>query len=97
MAVPIDAVLAIKEGDISRLGALMLRNHELLGKLGVSTSLLDDAVECLIDMGVAGAKVTGAGGGGAVVVLLPEDGVKELRESLREIYPVNYSFWLKSG
>ena len=63
------AGIALGAGDLPEVGDLMLRNHELLTSLGVSTPALDRAVELLHSRGALGAKLTGAGGGGAVIAL----------------------------
>jgi galactokinase len=39
----------------------------------VSTPDLDALVECLVDAGALGARLTGAGFGGCVVALVPRD------------------------
>ncbi len=86
-----DAGIALGTGDAGEVGRLMFRNHELLARLGVSTPALEQAVETLIDHGVLGAKLTGSGGGGAVIALVrPEDQralVEELSEHFAKVYP----------
>ena len=72
--VTVDAALALRDGQTEKLGRLMIRNHELLARLDLSTPTLDKAVADLLDLGLPGAKLTGAGGGGAVVMILPESG-----------------------
>ena len=51
----------------------MDRSHELLGGLGVSTPLLDALCDVARNLGAHGAKLTGAGGGGAVIAIAPKD------------------------
>lgn len=75
--VTVDAALALRDGQIEKLGRLMVRNHELLARLDLSTPRLDRAVANLLDMGLPGAKLTGAGGGGAVVMILPDNAERE--------------------
>jgi len=60
---------ALREGDNDDLGDLMFRNHELLRKIGVSHPKLDGLVEAAKRAGALGAKLTGAGGGGCMIVL----------------------------
>lgn len=60
---------ALREGDDEDLGILMFQNHELLRKIGVSHPKLDRLVEVARGEGALGAKLTGAGGGGCIVVL----------------------------
>jgi hydroxymethylglutaryl-CoA reductase len=86
-----DAGIALGTGDEQRVGRLMLRNHELLARLGVSTRELDSAVESLVEKGALGAKLTGSGGGGAVIAIVrPEDQqnlLEELSDSFVRVYP----------
>lgn len=58
-------------GDIAALGAAMDRAHALLTELGVSTPVLDDLCDTARRAGAHGAKLTGAGGGGAVIAIAP--------------------------
>ena len=60
---------ALTAGDRAELGRLMNFNHGLLSALGVSSRSLDAMVWAARDAGAAGAKLTGAGGGGCVVAL----------------------------
>jgi len=60
---------ALESGDIEVLGELMNLNHGLLSALGVSSRSLDAMVWAARDAGAAGAKLTGAGGGGCIVAL----------------------------
>ena len=60
---------ALREGDEEDLGNLLYQNHELLRKIGVSHPKLDHLVEVARREGALGAKLTGAGGGGCIIVL----------------------------
>jgi mevalonate kinase len=62
---------ALRSGDSEDLGSLMSLNHELLRKIGVSHPKLDRLVNIAKRGGALGAKLTGAGGGGCVVVVCP--------------------------
>ena len=66
------------------LGELMVKNHELLRELGVSTKKIDKVVELGRRYGY-GAKLSGAGGGGVAVILVDEDRRGKLLESLRDL------------
>lgn len=65
---------AIERGDAARLGEAMTLDHGLLRTLGVSTPALDAAVTEAMALGALGAKLTGGGGGGAIVALAPGEG-----------------------
>ena len=60
---------AIEDGAWPLLGELMSMNHGLLRCCNVSTPVLDRVVEDAKRSGALGAKLTGAGGGGAVIAL----------------------------
>ena len=60
-------------GDFHHIGDLMIEAHALLKSIGVSTQELDELVALSMKHGALGAKLSGAGGGGVVVALMPED------------------------
>ena len=64
---------AILNNDIEKIGELMNINHGLLDSLGVSTSELSRMVYLSRKYGAAGSKITGAGGGGSMIALCPEN------------------------
>ncbi|HET7147672.1 MAG TPA: mevalonate kinase [Candidatus Nitrosopolaris sp.] len=66
-----NAFAAIKEGNEQMLGNLMSQNHVLLQEIGVSDKVIDELVGLCLTNGAWGAKLTGAGGGGSIVVLVP--------------------------
>lgn len=68
---------ALRDGDDEDLGILMYQNHELLRKIGVSHPKLDRLVEVARGAGALGAKLTGAGGGGCIVVLTKTASARE--------------------
>jgi mevalonate kinase len=72
--------VALTTGDLSQLGYLMNFAHGLLAGIGVTTPNLDTLVHLARSAGALGAKLTGAGGGGAVVALAPGKGDEVLRK-----------------
>jgi len=64
---------ALLAKDHAALGTAMNRAHEVLAGLGVSTEQLDSLCEAARVSGAYGAKLTGAGGGGAVIAIAPRD------------------------
>ncbi len=62
-------VEALAAGDLSGLARMLNLAHGLLAGLGVSTRELDDMVHLARAAGAEGAKLTGAGGGGAVIAM----------------------------
>jgi mevalonate kinase len=64
---------ALVAGEPAKLGAAMDRAHVILGELGVSTPALDALCVAARGAGAYGAKLTGAGGGGAVIAIAPRE------------------------
>jgi mevalonate kinase len=62
---------ALEDGNLGRLGQLMARAQEILGGLGLSTRGIDGMIDAALREGALAAKLTGAGGGGAVIALAP--------------------------
>ncbi|MCA9598129.1 MAG: mevalonate kinase [Myxococcales bacterium] len=67
-----NARLCIEHGDVIGLGRLMDLNQMLLAGLFVSTEEIENACAIARTAGALGAKLTGAGGGGAVIALCEE-------------------------
>jgi mevalonate kinase len=68
---------ALETGDRSALGRLMDRNQALLGGLSISTPEIESMCGLARRAGALGAKLTGAGGGGCVVALVPSQAVAD--------------------
>lgn len=68
-----NARLCLEAGDVPGLGSLMNYNQMLLSGLFVSTEGIERCCGLARDAGALGAKLTGAGGGGAVVALCDRD------------------------
>ncbi len=66
-----EGIAALRNGDMETLGRCMSACHEALGIIGVGLPRLDAMVEVAMDAGALGAKLTGAGGGGAMIALAP--------------------------
>jgi mevalonate kinase len=62
---------ALGTGDLEALGELMDAAQGLLNALGVSTAILERMIGIARGAGALGAKLTGAGGGGAIIALAP--------------------------
>lgn len=70
---------ALLAGETAALARIFNMAHGLLGGLGVSCPELDDLVYTARAAGAEGAKLTGAGGGGAVIAIAGEHGEEVLR------------------
>ena len=64
-----NAKICIQAGDLSGLGQLMNYNQMLLSGMFLSTPDIERACAVAREAGALGAKLTGAGGGGAVIAL----------------------------
>jgi hydroxymethylglutaryl-CoA reductase len=63
---------ALSAGDLPALGRLFDLDHEILRACGVSSPVNDELVALARTHGALGAKLTGAGGGGAIIALAPD-------------------------
>jgi galactokinase len=78
----LDAVAALENGDVKQLGRLMNESHaSLRDDYRVSTRELDALVEALVDAGAAGARLTGAGFGGAAVAVCEIDAAESVSDA----------------
>jgi len=66
-----EAAGALAKGDVDGLGRIFDVAHGLLAAVRVSSPELDTLVHAARAAGAVGAKLTGAGGGGAVIALAP--------------------------
>ena len=76
----IQSIQAIQNNDFELLGQLMNLNHGLLNALQVSTPELERLVMIARESGALGAKLTGGGGGGAMIALC--DNVSATQEAI---------------
>ena len=81
------AVGHLRSGDMSAIGPAIRESWEAKRKLasGVSNEQIDAAVGRALDAGAAGAKLTGAGGGGFLLVICPMERQCAVRDVLRDM------------
>jgi D-glycero-alpha-D-manno-heptose-7-phosphate kinase len=81
------AVERLVSGDVDAIGPAIRESWEAKRKLaaGVSNDQVDGAVARVLDAGATGAKLTGAGGGGFLLVLCPIERQRAVREALAEL------------
>jgi mevalonate kinase len=65
----LQAFTAIESGKCDKVGELMNENQIILQQIGVSHHKVRDIIDICSKAGAIGAKITGAGGGGAVIAL----------------------------
>ena len=78
-----EGVKALSVGELSRMGELMKKNHDLLHILGVSHPELEKMID-IVSGHVYGAKLMGSGGGGSIIAVADKNGGERAAESLRE-------------
>ena len=77
------AKAALKANDIMGLGLAMIESHiSLRDDYEVSSPALDALVSSAISQGAFGARLTGAGFGGCIVALLPDDNAEEIIDAI---------------
>jgi galactokinase len=81
-------VEALRRGDAQAFGELMTQSHRSLAQdYEVSLPVLDELVEAALKAGALGAKLTGAGFGGAVVALVEAPRYQAFQEILQARFP----------
>ncbi len=76
---------AIESYDLDALGTIMNLNHGYLNALRVSSSEVEELVEIARKNGALGAKLTGGGGGGAIIALCEnKEGQLKVKEAIRK-------------
>jgi D-glycero-alpha-D-manno-heptose-7-phosphate kinase len=79
-----EAVSGLQAGELGALGTALAKSWQAKRALasGVSNNQIDQAVEAALGAGASGAKVTGAGGGGFLLVTCPVEHQRALRAQL---------------
>lgn len=73
---------AIERGKTEALGPLMNRNQTLLEELDVSSPELERLIDAALGAGADGAKLSGGGRGGNLIVLVGREALGPVREAL---------------
>ena len=81
------AVERLRGGDVDAVGPVIRESWEAKRKLasGVSSDQIQGAVTRALGAGASGAKLTGAGGGGFLLVICPVERQRAVRESLADM------------
>lgn len=79
-----EAVGGLRAGELGALGTALAKSWQAKRTLasGVSNGQIDQAVEAALGAGASGAKVTGAGGGGFLLVTCPVENQRAVRAQL---------------
>ncbi|KCZ93393.1 galactokinase [Hyphomonas johnsonii] len=84
----LDAIAALRAGDRSRFGQLMIESHDSLrDDMDVSVQEVDQLVQDAVRLGADGARITGAGFGGCIVALVDPDHVETWWSALKLRHP----------
>ena len=75
---------AIEGGDVARIGTLMNSNQKLLRQLNVSSSEIEALVRTAVQAGALGAKLSGGGRGGNVIVLVEPTRIEAVSSALED-------------
>jgi len=77
----------LRSGDVDAVGAALGESWEAKRKLAsrVSNHQIDHMVSRALDAGASGAKLTGAGGGGFLLVICPMERQRAVRHSLADL------------
>lgn len=78
-----NAISSLEKNNLSNLGLLMLRNHDLLKQIGISTEKIDFLVNEAKKTSY-GAKITGAGGGGCIISLVDNSNMDNTLSNLKK-------------
>jgi D-glycero-alpha-D-manno-heptose-7-phosphate kinase len=81
------AVNRLCSGDVDAVGEAMRKGWEAKRQLatGISNAQVDSAVDRALEAGATGAKLTGAGGGGFLLVICPMERQRAVRSSLADM------------
>jgi len=79
-----------KNLNLEIIGELMNLNHGLLNAIGVSNARIEEIINFARELGALGAKITGAGLGGYVLILPPEDNLNLIVDELKKKFGAVY-------
>lgn len=80
---------ALRDGDVETLGDLMVANQDVLREIDVSSKEIEQLVRAALDAGAYGAKLSGGGRGGNVVVLASQKHLPTVETALYRAGAVN--------
>ncbi len=87
-----DALKKIRNGNEDEIGRLMNENQKLLEKIGVSNNLIGKIIKKTNAAGAFGSKLTGAGGGGSIISLVPKEEEGRIKQIIENqgynVFPV---------
>ncbi len=99
----LEAVRALRDGDIRRVGELLTASHASLRDLfQVTTPELDFLVQWALEHGAFGARLVGGGFGGVTLHLVPEEDATDYVRNIRDAYRRRWAretqaIWVRPG
>ena len=86
----LDAARLLREGRVGDVGPLLTASHaSLRDDFGVSWPEADAAVQAALDAGALGARMTGGGFGGSVIVLTQADLAGQVRDHVSDAFALH--------
>ena len=79
----LNAKQAFNTGNIKTIGELMNKNQHYLEKINVSSPALSKMINSSKKNGAIGAKLSGAGIGGNIIALVPENNLNQVKTALK--------------
>jgi len=76
---------AMEKNDLIQMGELFNINQGLLAAINVSNKKIEELIYAARNAGALGAKITGAGGGGYIIILTTKNKANEIMKVLREL------------
>jgi D-glycero-alpha-D-manno-heptose-7-phosphate kinase len=85
---------SLRKGDVDAIGNAIRQGWETKRQLasGVSNERIDRAVEEALSAGASGVKITGAGGGGFLLVICPPENQRAVRQRLSALKELPVKF-----
>lgn len=83
----LEAVSALKSGNMPKLGQLLLESHaSMRDDFEISIEELDTAVDVAMSVGAIGSRMTGGGFGGAAIAVIEESKLEALSNQCKKVF-----------
>lgn len=89
-----ESIACLEQGDLHKWGVMLDKAWTLKKQMSnqISTSLIDEMYAKAKNAGAVGGKVLGAGGGGFLLLYVPEDNQKVVQNELQDYRKVDFNF-----
>jgi galactokinase len=83
----LEAVKALRQGEMSQLGELLLQSHvSMRDDFEISIGELDTAVDVAMRVGAIGSRMTGGGFGGAAIAIIEQNKLVDLATACKKVF-----------